>query len=103
MADPIVRDALLAGREVLQERGWGKGFYENSLGCVCALGALRIAVFGGVDIPDSASEEAWRAYIRAERLFEDDLRGSVITFNDQRSTRETDVYALYERAIKATA
>lgn len=45
-------DVLRRAAEVLDERGWAQTDYEDIDGCVCALGALSVVVYGDPYPPD---------------------------------------------------
>ncbi|KPC75258.1 hypothetical protein ADL26_08170, partial [Thermoactinomyces vulgaris] len=47
MTDTITPQALLErAAEIIDQRGWHQGDYADHNGCVCTLGALRIAAAG---------------------------------------------------------
>jgi hypothetical protein len=48
---------LLTAADLIEERGKAQGLFQGADGCLCAIGALRLAAFGKVtcDIPTSQS------------------------------------------------
>lgn len=70
MPDIQVANDLLAAADVLTRRGWAQGEMERRSGQVCAIGALRIAIFGKVAIPYSEKyDPSQRDRFRAAREF----------------------------------
>lgn len=52
-SDPV-RDLLLKAAQVMEARGWFRGWYEGPNECVCMYGALRAAATG-----DAMREPSW--------------------------------------------
>jgi hypothetical protein len=58
MTTPVLTPAglLLTAADLIEERGKARGVFQDTNGCLCAVGALRLAAFGvadGVLPPDS--------------------------------------------------
>jgi hypothetical protein len=93
-----VKDNLIAAKALIDSpEKWGKRFYYQHArtGCMCALGAVRQAVFGQVlGVHDNTPE--------AEALKDELPKGRwVDEFNDHPSTTHADIMALFQRAIAA--
>jgi hypothetical protein len=61
---PTVAGALTVAADLIEEHGHARGVFQNADGCLCAIGALRLAVFGKVtsDVPE---DERTGLYYRA--------------------------------------
>lgn len=47
-----VAGLLLTSADLIEERGHAKGVFQDTKGCLCAIGALRLAAFGTIgDLP----------------------------------------------------
>lgn len=91
-----LRDDLIAARALIDTpEKWTKGSYERD-GCYCVAGALRIAIFGGLD----DNGPYWDRYRTAKRSLHP---SDVILFNDASETTHADMMALFDRAIEAAA
>ncbi|AVO22078.1 hypothetical protein PBI_WAITS_48 [Gordonia phage Waits] len=114
-----VKETLTTAKELLQTSGWAKGDLIKDDGCLCALGAVGLAVgheaairSDDYDIFDedpkaSAAVKALTDQIPVEslkRLYLDAESADysyVHEFNDWSETREEDVLALFDKAIQA--
>lgn len=101
-----VLDVLVAARDVLQERGWVKGVYEDERGCVCISGAVQMVMFGSTrspfpdNLPSSVFDLSYEAEVALNRNLPHWAR-SLEAFNDSDNVTERDVYDLIDRAIAA--
>jgi len=94
-----VRDNLIAARALIDTpEKWVKGNYLRG-GCLCALGAARLACFGVVhgDDVDDRNPVA----IALKQQLSAEWHGSVDDFNDDRDTTHADIMVLFDRAIAA--
>lgn len=105
----LYRDAV----EVVRTRGHAKGTLKDNNGCVCLLGALNAAAFGGPTLWDGGDlTECWEpvAYDLLKHLPETLTPavaavttpvGRVVTWNDEAERTPEEVINLFERAAKA--
>lgn len=57
-------DILEKAAEVLETRGWCQGTYHNPAGRVCAVGAVRTAVWGAPLLRDLEREVSTKDYVK---------------------------------------
>lgn len=93
-------EALRIARALLVERGWTRKVWRDEKGCLCLLGAVRIAVYGSVDDFDSAN---WDLFddVRHElslTCYELHHDAGVIGWNDRQQSVEP-VLVLFDAAI----
>lgn len=96
---------FLKALDVLDERGWGQGQYEDKDGRVCAYGALAYACGGHVHRNPNSSmvfiDDVSMAYdfagTLASRL---SGMGDLVLFNDDPHTTEEDVRLLFKEAAE---
>jgi len=93
-----VRENLIAARALIDTpEKWGKGSYEPSHGCYCALGAIdAVEKTHGGFYASEATANALRSAIGNECF-------SIVDFNDAEETTHADILALFDRAIEATS
>lgn len=98
-----LRDDLIAAKALIDTpEKWGKGNYLNAAGCLCALGAVRKAIYGS---PYGGAKGDWvgdlnpAANMLADMLPEGEW--SVSDFNDKPATLHPDIMAMFDRAIAA--
>ena len=98
-----LRDDLIAAKKLIEHpENWMQGDYTNWYGCLCALGACRLALYGSVERKGRAhnGDENPLAFALKESLPAGDWR-TVDEFNDHPDTTHADVMALFDRAIAA--
>lgn len=90
-----VKENLIAARALIDTpEKWGKGKYEVSSGCYCAMGALGMAGHGDVIMFTDEEASALRAGMPSGYF-------SITRFNDRPNTTHADILALFDRAIAA--
>lgn len=86
------RENLIAAKALIDTpEKWGKGTYEPSPGCYCALGALDAASEGGRWTPFEV--------MAALTIALPDSAKDIVAFNDDPNTTHADIMALFDRAI----
>lgn len=94
-AEPVLGNAVLArAADVIRERGWCRGTYENEQGQVCALGSINVAATGDARVCSVESTQALDVLV--QRIA--DLTGEpmcVPTWNDAQSNAESVLKLLY--------
>jgi hypothetical protein len=95
VTDMSTADVLRKAKQVLIERGWTQGRYENKNGCVCAVGAINVVVHGAAanfngSVPGFYARGALRE-ANGDR--------PVTDLNDHVWQTEDDVLAAFDRAI----
>lgn len=43
--------------DLIEERGWAQGQYEDPDGCLCTIGAVRVAIAGSVNLNDFTPDQ----------------------------------------------
>lgn len=80
--------------EAIEREGWGQGEYRNPrTGCLCALGAIRVAT--GVD----QDQERIRDYFKAVDALVKHV-GDVVVWNDETDRTQAEVVAKLREAAK---
>ena len=95
-----ISEILRKAADVLRERGHCKGTYEDDAGHVCAIGAIRVAMFGNTA---AVNEKYWSTTeLFEEYLGEEFNADSIVQFNDASvRTPETVIAALNSAARMA--
>lgn len=89
---------LSKAADILQERGWTQGIYEDADGCLCLDGALRYAVAGAVG--SFTSTDRYHEYVAASQALEAVIgTRNVIRWNDSSVRTQASVV----RALRAAA
>lgn len=94
MAELTLPQVFRRAVELIDENGWTQGMYRSSSGCLCATGALAVALGGEIRRPDEdvdedalftdrAAEELWsKACRRAGRAVGGNI-GDIVDWNDK--------------------
>lgn len=103
-----IKETLTRAKELINEKGWAKGAYQDSDGCLCALGAVRAAshpeghVYELSSLSDEQYELMWESASHLAK-FVPILGALVHEFNDHPDVTKEDVLDLFDRAIEAAA
>ncbi|OZF40777.1 hypothetical protein CH296_00535 [Rhodococcus sp. 14-2496-1d] len=94
-----ISEILARAADLIEEHGWMQGEYVNDKGCLCAVGAIRIAADGKVEghFPSNAATQA--IDLMAGHLD----AGSVIEWNDDVDRTQTEVVGALRAAATRAA
>jgi len=98
-----LKDDLIAAKALIDTpEKWFKGIYGNDAGCMCALGACRMQIYGspfGGQSKDGTMVGDMNPLTKALVDVLPAGRWSVSDYNDAKSTTHADIMALFQRAI----
>lgn len=90
-------DVLARAREIIETRGWAQGAIQRRDGAVCAVGAIRIAVYGSsCGSWEDNNEEVDATHELLDRIAATTGQDmNVPTWNDSRTTKDEVISLLY--------
>jgi hypothetical protein len=104
-----LKSDLIAAKALIDTpEKWQKGDYGSVEGCMCALGACRVAIYGttefliGIDWRGDENGLAKALRAALPKRWSQSFSG-VSDFNDAPGTTHADVMALFDRAIAAAS
>jgi hypothetical protein len=99
-----VKQNLRAAKQLIIDKGWAQGVYQNEEGCFCMVGAVRVAMgITAYDAQEGPMEPPEiRAIVRGLRGMGKpiDWSGDIIDWNDAPGRTEREVLELFDEAIR---
>jgi hypothetical protein len=92
------KEILLGAAQNLRELGHCKGQFQNDAGCVCAVGAIRLAASGSVYHSNESATEATRILRRV--VGHHGEFGTIPEWNDDPERTPEEVIAAFEKAAE---
>jgi hypothetical protein len=95
VADILVASKLDEARKLIEARGLAKRAYQSRQGCLCSIGAIRVACTGSPYGTAYATVETCLSYLRAAAQ-----GGRVSVWNDRAATTQAKVIEAFKKAAE---
>lgn len=88
---------LKKAKALIKTHGWQQDNYGDASCGFCALGAIRVATSGSVNVPYDGN---YGAYFDARLIFRNVVGGPIPSWNDRVGTTKEDVLEAFDKAIE---
>lgn len=92
-----VTNILKKAKALIQTHGWQQDNYGDASCGFCALGAIRVATSGSVNVP---YDDNYGTYYDARMIFRHTIGGPIPSWNDTAGRTKEDVLEAFDKAIE---